>query len=177
MRTGALWGTQVSRFVEAVTERDRKRVRGVERLWVFLQVEQPPHHHLDLALVRLPVADHRLLDLEGRVLGQRYPGFGCCQKDNSARLAENQSAAGVSVVEYLLDHDRGRRVLSKERIQPAVDQPESFRKKLVARRDYTVVDAAEMIALNRNDPVTGLAASRINSDNDHGEMILEKAEG
>ena len=68
---------------------------------------------LHLNLVRVSVADHRLLDLQGRIFGD-FDTAGDQRGDcSTARLAEQQGRLGVNVHEDDFDDSLIRFVLSK----------------------------------------------------------------
>ena len=70
-----------------------------------LEAEQQLHHLLDLRFLRAAVADHRALDLGGRVFVHRQPGFRCGQQRDAARVPQLQRAAHVARVKDALDGD------------------------------------------------------------------------
>jgi len=96
----------VSRFIKRVAQGHCKRVRGVERLRFFSQVQQLADHQLDLGLVCLPITHHRLLDLQGGVLSEWNSGLRSRKYHDSTGLAEEQRALDVSVMKDLLDDHR-----------------------------------------------------------------------
>jgi len=104
----------VSRFAEGVTKRHCQSVRRIKRLWFLLQIQQLAYHQLHLFLIRLPVADNSLFDLQGGVFCEGDTCLSSGQNDNAARLAEQKCALNVRMMEDLLDDYRLRHVTRKE---------------------------------------------------------------
>ena len=67
------------------------------------------HHHVDLLLVAMADADHRLLDGVGRVFGDGKPGARGNQQRDATRLAELQRRRSILVDEGLLHRGLVRR--------------------------------------------------------------------
>ncbi len=85
-----------------VRDGDRQRVGGVGRFRLGLG-QQDLQHHRDLVLVGMAGADHGLLDLVGRVFGDRYAEHRGRQHGDAAGLAEFQRGDAVLVDKGLLD--------------------------------------------------------------------------
>ena len=120
-----------------VADRHRERVGRVVRRRHVGKPEQQPHHLLDLVLLGAPVADHRALDLGGRVLGDLVAGLHGRQHRHAARVPELQRAAHVDGVEEALDGDALRPALGQERGQALVNRQE-LRGKAVATGSVTI---------------------------------------
>ena len=84
-----------------------ERIRGI-RSGRSRQLEQALDHLLDLSLVGLAVADHRLLDLQRRVFGHRQVPRHRTADHRAAGLAEQQRRFRIDVHEDDLDRGDGR---------------------------------------------------------------------
>ena len=104
-----------------VADRARERVGRVGR-GIARQREQAPHHVLHLLLGGVAVADHRLLDLQRGVLGDRQAGEHRGADRGAARLAERERRLRVGVDEHLLDRDLAGRVRGDDLVQTFEDR-------------------------------------------------------
>ena len=103
-----------------VTDGDGQRVGDVVRRRRLVEPEQQLDHLLHLVLLGPAVADHRTLDLGGRVFDDRHARLGRREQRHAARVAELQRAADVARIEDVLDRDAVRPVLAQERDQAGV---------------------------------------------------------
>jgi len=67
--------------------------------------QQPPHHRLNLFLLRMTDADHGLLDVVGGVLGDLKARLGRGEKCNGASVAQFQRSGRVLSDKGLLDRN------------------------------------------------------------------------
>jgi hypothetical protein len=89
-----------------VTDRHCQGVGGVVGHGHDRKAKNQLHHVLHLLLVGAAVSDHRPLDLGGRVLRDRHPGFHRGKHRHSTSMPELEGAARVHGVKDLFDGDR-----------------------------------------------------------------------
>ena len=143
---------------------DRKRVGFVGALHPRLG-QQEADHRLDLPLLGVARAGHRLLDQVRRILGDQQPAHCRRQQRHAARLPELQRRARVVVDEGLLD----RRFLRHEAGDDAGDALEQLAQAIgeviVGRRgDEPARHIAQAHAIAVDDAPAGAAQARIDAD-------------
>ena len=137
-------GAEAARAV-GVADRAGEGVGGVEA-GAGVEGEEALHHVLDLLLVRLAVADHRLLDLQRGVFGHRQVAGHRAADHRAARLAEQQGGLRVDVDEDLLDRDHVGAV-GIDDLAHAVEQGlEAAGELAVLRPDAAAGDIAQLVA-------------------------------
>ena len=79
------------------------------------------HHVLHLLLCRVSVADHRLLHLQGGVLGDRQAGQHCGADRGAARLPQRERGLRIGIHENFLHRDFARHVRGNHFLQAFQD--------------------------------------------------------
>ena len=127
---------------------------------------QHPHHHVDLLLVAMADADHRLLDRVGRIFGDCQSGQRRNQHGDAARLAELQRRGGILVDEGLLDGGLVRRlVASCTAARPSCSwQSRAASAALSSERTVPAADEAQHVAVDVDHAPAGAAKPRIDAD-------------
>ena len=149
--------------VVGVAQRHRQRVGGVG-LWRAVELEQAHHHGLHLLFAGVAVADHRLLDLQRGVFGNRQIGQHQRRQRRAARLAQQQGRGRVDVDEHLLDGGFGGLVQAGDfgnAVQNGADA-------LGQRRAFWRADAARghilaMLAVQIHHAKAGDARARVDA--------------
>ena len=77
-------------------------VSGIVGPWDLLHIEKPLGHQHHLALVRAPVARHRLLDLHGGILKYRHPQLFRRQEDHPTAMGHGDAGGNILTEEKLL---------------------------------------------------------------------------
>ena len=101
-----------------VGDGDRERVGRIGGARVGLG-QQEADHGLDLMLLGMAHADHRLLDEVCRIFGDRKPEKRRNQKRDAARMAELERGACILADEGFLDGRFARRVLGDDALNPS----------------------------------------------------------
>src|SRR2546422_545919 len=132
------------------------------------EAEDQLHHVLHLTLFGPAVANDRALDLRGRVLGYRQPGFNGCEHCDAARVSELQRAPDVGGVEQILDRDTiGPAVVDQCR-QPAMNGQQLFRKSRARGSvDGAAYDNPMARSVRLDAAVTGALGARVDAENFH----------
>jgi len=150
-----------------MTQSDGQRICGVVGLGFLPKIEQSPHHHLNLFLAGPPVANHRLLDFQGRVLDQRDLKLTGDQQDNAPSLTQFQGALGIDGMEDVFHRHHGGRVPLRHITESRMNSVETIREKVGVAfddaRDPPKFDTADVISCNINEPVSGHSTAGINA--------------
>src|SRR3989442_9180596 len=125
--------------------------------------EQPLHHFLHLFLFGVAVADHRLLDLERRVLGDRQTRVHRGADRRAARLPQGERRCRVDVDEDLLHRDLLRLMRFDHLAQTVKDILEALRQFSSAALDAAAGYIGEPRAVFFDDPEPGDAQTRVDA--------------
>ena len=152
------------------TQRRRERVRRIVRLRLGFQPEQHADHLLDLLLIRMSVAAHRLLDLHRRELIHRNAGLLHRQKRDAASGTDRDRCRDVVVKEQLLERRHvGLKQLAKlprTEIQPL----ESFgKRRIFVRFDHAEIDRYDRLTVLFDHAVAHDRIARIDSQDAHAD--------
>jgi hypothetical protein len=128
------------------------------------QREQALHHVLDLLLGGVAIADHRLLHLQGGVLGHRQPGEHRGANRRAARLAERQGRLGIRVHEDLLHRHLHRSVRGDHFLQAFEDRLQACGKVAGAGLDAAARDIDEALAVVFDDAETRELQARVDAE-------------
>ena len=86
-----------------MTQSNGKGISGIVRLRFLLEVQQVPHHDLDLGLLCPTIAHNRLLDFQGLIFEKRNFELACGQQNHSSSLPQFQCALGVDSVKDIFN--------------------------------------------------------------------------
>ena len=147
-----------------VTNGAGQRIGGIGSRCAW-QAQKLHHHVLHLFLGRLAVADHRLLDLQRRVFGNRQPGMDQRAERRTARLAKEQRRLRVDVDEHLFD----RRLIGCVGRDDLADAGEkcldSLRQRLpVVRLDAAARHIDQLVAVFLDDAKAGHPQTRVDAE-------------
>src|SRR5215207_244371 len=114
-------------------------------------------------------ADHGLLDLVGRVLGNQYAEHRGRQHGDAAGLAEFQRGDAVLVDKGLFDRSLRRPEIAEHGGEPLMDRQQAAGQRQVARRLYrTAADEDEPVALGLDHAPTSAAQAGVDADDPDG---------
>jgi hypothetical protein len=116
----------------------------------------------------MAVADHGLLDLERRVLGNRQACVHRGADRRAARLAERERRCGIDVDEDFLQRDLLRPVLHDDFAQVLENDFQPVRQAGVSGFDATAGDVGEPAAVFLDYPEPGDAQTRVDAKNPQG---------
>ena len=151
-----------------VRDRDRQRVGGVGGFRLGLR-QQDLEHHRDLVLVGMTGADHGLLDLVGRVFGNRYAEHRRRQHGDAARLAEFQRRDAVLVDKGLFDRGLHRAEIAEHGGEPFMDREQPARQRQIVRRLHrAAADEDQPVALGLDHAPAGAAQAGVDADDPDG---------
>ncbi len=150
-----------------MADRHRKRVGGVSladrKPW-----QKPAHHYLDLRLVGVAGADDGLFDQVRRVFGDREPAFGWRQQDHTAGDAKLQGRGCVAIHKTLFDRRLVRAKAFENSANLAEQRHQPHGKRLAGgRMSNAVADMRQPIAVDIDDPPTGVPQTGIEPQNAH----------
>ena len=111
-----------------MADRNRERVGGIMRARQRGQAEQELDHLAHLGLFSAPVADHRPLDLRGRVFNERNAGFDRRQHGNAPSVTELQRAADVGRVKQVFDRNPFGLAVANQDGELTMDRRKTIRK-------------------------------------------------
>src|SRR5258708_27692749 len=120
-------------------------------------------------------ADHRFLDLVGRIFGNRQASLGRGQQHHAAAAAGLEGRGCVLVDESFLD----RCLVGPEAFENLIDLTEQDDEPLAHGQvdrgaDDAVGDVAQAVAVNVDDPPTGVAKPGIETENAHSAHALSR---
>ncbi len=131
------------------------------------QRQQTRHHVLHLRLDRAPGADHRLLDLRGRIFGHAQLGRHQRANRRAARLAQQQGRLGIDVDEHLFD-GRAVRLVGAGHFGHTVQNHFQARRQIaLAALDGAGGNVAQLRSLLAYDAKAGRAQAGVDAENYH----------
>lgn len=133
------------------------------------KIEQADNHRLHLLLGRLAVADHGLLDLQGRIFSHRQPGMDQGADHRPAGLPEQQGGLRIDIDEHLFDRRLDRAIRRNHFGDSAKQRVQALRQAVVGSRpDTTAGNITEAVATLFDDAESGHAQPRVNAKNAKG---------
>ncbi|ABA48884.1 hypothetical protein BURPS1710b_3404 [Burkholderia pseudomallei 1710b] len=133
------------------------------------QAQQPGDHLLHLLFRRAAVADHRLLELQRRVLGDGQAARYEPADRGAARLAEEQRRLRIDVDEHFLDRRLIGRMLADQRRDAVVDRAEPRGQIGGGRLDHAARDVRELVAADVDHAEARDAQAGVDAEDSHGE--------
>src|SRR5688572_5579165 len=146
--------------------RARKRVRRVGA-WIPGELEQAPHHVLDLALRRMAVADDRLLHLERGVFGYRKRVHDRRADRGATCLPEQQRRLRILVDEDFLERDLVGPGAGNDLAQSVEYGLQPQRQVAGGRPDAAAGDVSQRVARPVEHAEAGDTQARIDAEDAH----------
>ena len=138
-------------------------------------MEQPAGHVHHLALFRLAVPHHRLLDLGGGVFVDGQPQFGRGHQDHPPGLGHANAGGDVGVEEKLLNGHNVRGKLVDEGLQILLDLHQALGHGNPCRGvDGPAAHQACLAPLGLQDPKPHNGIPRVNAENPHGALLVPR---
>jgi hypothetical protein len=119
------------------------------------EAQQPSYHFLYLFFAGVAFTDHRLLDLQRRILCNGQIIQHCRAYRRSARLPEHQGGFGIDIDKHLLDRDVIRLVLCDDFVEVIHDGFEAQRQLTLNCPDAATADVDQFAAGLVDDSKTG----------------------
>src|SRR5438105_15298605 len=156
-----------------VADRKSERVGRVERNPLALPRQKRQNHGADLLLLRVSVADERLLDEAGLVLEHRNPGARRGRQQNSTGVRELDRGGDVTRRKDGLDRGSVRMSLGQELLGRPEEELELLgERKPRARPPDPAGDEAEATFRKDDDSEPGRDGPRIEADDLHENREL-----
>src|SRR5439155_24546045 len=132
---------------------------------------QSRNHGVDLRLLGVPGADHRLLDQPRRIFADLETGARRGHDDDTARLAELERRLRIGVDENLLDRGAIGAMLGNQRVELISDRSQPLRQRRARiRLQLAVGDMRQSVTLSRDQTPAGGAEAGVETENFHARL-------